>query len=327
MTASQSTSAPHPILTPWLGPDGSGVMLLDGGLATELEARGHDLRDPLWSARLLLEGPAKQGPAAILAVHRDYLAAGADVVTAASYQASLPGLRARGLTDDQGSDVLRLSMQLARQACDEAHALDPSRPRPLAVASLGAYGAILADGSEYRGDYAVDDATLRLTHHERLQVLAPLADLVACETIPSLREAEALAEVLVGCPTPAWVSFTCRDDAHVGHGETIERCVAAVARVPSVIAVGVNCCAPAWVEPLVRRIASITALPIVAYPNAGERYEHGGWCGDPIAPDQLARLAKGWFAAGARMIGGCCRTTPAHIAALHRLRRDLRRPA
>ncbi|MCX4243591.1 homocysteine S-methyltransferase [Paraliomyxa miuraensis] len=310
-------SAVHPILEPWLGADRSGCMVLDGGLATELQTRGHDLNDALWSAKLLLDQPE-----AILAVHRDFLAAGADVATAASYQASVPGLRARGLSDDEARQVLRSSMELARRACDQAHARDPSTPRPLAVASLGAYGAILADGSEYRGDYAADDATIDRIHRERLEVLAPLADLVACETIPCLREAEVLARVLATCPTPAWVSFACRDHAHVGHGETIERCVAAVASVPSVIMVGVNCCAPAWVEPLVRRIASVTALPIVAYPNAGERYEHGGWCGDRIAPAELGRLAQRWLAAGARAIGGCCRTTPAHVAALHRLRQD-----
>lgn len=327
-------SAVHPILRPFLA-DG-GIVLLDGGLATELEARGHDLNDPLWSARLLLEGPeappgdaharaAMEGPEAIVAVHRDHLAAGADVAIAASYQASLPGLRARGLSDDAARDVLRRAIALARRACDEAAPTrPPSRPRPLAVASLGAYGAFLADGSEYRGDYAVDDATLHRYHHERLQVLAPLADLVACETIPCLREAEVLADVLSSFPTPAWVSLCARDDAHVGHGETIERCVAAVTGVPSVIAVGVNCCAPAHVEPLVQRIAAVTSLPIVAYPNAGERYAHGGWCGDRIDPDALARLAVRWVAAGVRLLGGCCRTTPAHVAALHRMREHLR---
>src|SRR5690606_10238933 len=180
--------------------------------------------------------------------------------------------------------------------------------------------ALLADGSEYRGDYAADDATLRRYHRARLELVAPLADLLACETIPCLREAECLAQVLASSPTPAWVSFTCRDGAHVAHGEPIERCVAAVAEVPAVVAVGVNCCAPALVEPLVRRIASVTALPIVAYPNAGERYDDGGWCGDRIEPDALARLAARWIEAGARLVGGCCRTTPAHVAALHHLR-------
>ena len=304
-------------LDPFLADDG--VLLLDGGLATELQARGHDLDDPLWSARLLLDDPA-----ALEAVHDAYLAAGADVATAASYQASLPGLRARGCSDDEARAVLRRSLELARRACERAFApRDRGRPRPLAVASLGAYGAFLADGSEYRGDYAADDATLTRFHRERLDVLAPLADLVACETIPCLREAECLAEVLAASPTPAWVSFQCKDDAHVAHGEPIERCVAAVACVPTVVAVGVNCCAPWHVEPLVRRIRAACPQPVVAYPNAGERYADGRWCGHAISPAELAALAARWHAAGARILGGCCRTGPAHIAALHELRARL----
>ncbi len=300
-------------LDPFLAHDG--VLLLDGGLATELQARGHDLRDALWSARLLLDDPDS-----IEALHRDYLTAGADVATAASYQASMPGLRARGLDEEHARAVLQLSMQLARRACDHAAALRPEHPRPLAVASLGAYGAFLADGSEYRGDYAVDDATLRAYHRERLEVLAPLADLVACETIPSLREAECLAEVLAASPVPAWVSFTCRDEGHVAHGEPIERCVAALVGVPTIAAVGVNCCAPRHVEGLVRRLRDACALPLVAYPNAGERYEDGTWCGERITPAAFVRLAARWHAAGARILGGCCRTAPAHVAALRRWR-------
>ena len=296
-----------------------GVMVLDGGLATELEARGHDLGDALWSARLLLDDPA-----AIEAVHADYLAAGADVATAASYQASLPGLRARGLSDDAARRALRLAVELARRACDRAAATRaPGRPRPLAVASLGAYGAFLADGSEYRGDYAADDATITAYHRERLELLAPRADLVACETIPCLREAECLADVLAQSPVPAWVSFQCRDAAHTAHGEPIERCAAAMARVPTVVAVGVNCCAPWHVEELVLRMRDACSLPLVVYPNAGERYADGRWCGHAIAPAELAELAARWYAAGARILGGCCRTGPAHVAALHRLRPSL----
>lgn len=305
-------------LDPFLADDG--VLLLDGGLATELEACGHDLHDALWSARLLLDDPA-----AIEAVHHSYLLAGADVATAASYQASLPGLRARGLDDAQARATLQLSVRLARRACDRAAAMrEPDRPRPLVVASLGAYGAFLADGSEYRGDYAVDDATLVAYHRERLDVLAPLADVVACETIPCLREAECLADVLAHSPVPAWVSFTARDDAHVASGETIERCAAAVSSVPTVVAIGINCSPPRLVEGLVRRLRDACTLPIVAYPNAGERYASGSWCGDRISPPELVMLAARWYAAGARVLGGCCRTTPAHIAALHHWRTSLR---
>lgn len=303
---------PAPPAVPW--GDGE-VLLLDGGLATELEDRGHDLDDPLWSARLLLSDPA-----AIEAVHDDYLAAGADVATAATYQASVPGLRAKGLSDPEIEATLRRAMELARGACFRAAARDPGRRRPLAVASLGAYGAILADGAEYRGDYAADDATVRRVHAERLAVLGPLADVIACETIPCLREAEILAELLADQATPAWVSFSCRDEAHVAHGEPIARCAAALAEVPAVVAVGVNCCAPAWVEGLLHRLRDATDRVLVAYPNAGERWEGGRFRGTRCGPAAFEGLAARWYAAGARILGGCCRTTPAHVAALHRWR-------
>lgn len=294
-----------------------GIVLLDGGLATELEARGHDLDDPLWSARLLLDDPE-----AIGRVHDAYLDAGADVATAASYQASLPGLRARGLSQAEAVQVLGDAARIARRACERAAARrGPDRPPPMTVASLGAYGAVLADGSEYRGDYQIDDAGLRRFHAERLRILAPLADLVAFETIPCLREVEQIAAVLTEHPTPAWVSLCCRDDAHVGHGEPVERCAEALAGVPGVVALGVNCCAPSHVEGLLRRLATTTERPLVAYPNAGERYADGTWCGDRVGPEALVALADRWVEAGARIIGGCCRTTPAHIAALDRWRR------
>jgi len=299
---------------PWT-PSSDEVLLLDGGLATELEARGHDLDDPLWSARVLLDDPD-----AIAAVHDDYLSAGADVATAATYQASLPGLRARGLDHARAIEVLELAMELADDACRRAARADPSRPRPLAVASLGAYGASLADGSEYRGDYEADDATLRRFHAERVAVLGPRADVIACETIPCLREARCLAEVLAAQDRPAWVSFCCRDDAHVAHGEPIEQCAAALESVPSVVAIGVNCCDPAHVEGLLLRLRDATDRVRVAYPNAGERYEDGGWSGSRCSPASFVEHAERWHAAGARIIGGCCRTTPAHVAALHRWR-------
>ncbi len=289
------------------------TMVLDGGLATELQRQGYALDDPLWSAGLLLDEPA-----AVERVHDDYFTAGADVAIAASYQASLPGLRARGLSEDAARELLREAMRCARRACDRA-AVSRS-VRPLAIASLGAYGAYLADGSEYRGDYRVDDSTLDRYHRERLEILAPLADLVACETIPCLHEARRLAAVLTAHPHPVWVSFSCRDDAHVRHGETIEDCARAVVGIPSLVAVGVNCTAPHHIEGLVVRLRRVTDLPIVVYPNAGERYEDERWCGSPTHPAALVELAARWHHAGARIIGGCCRTGPQHVAALHRWR-------
>lgn len=293
-------------------------IVLDGGLATELAARGHDLDDPLWSARLLLEDPE-----AIVRVHVDYFRAGADVATTASYQASLPGLRARGLDDGQSRATLRSAVELAMRARDE---VGDAR---LVAASLGSYGATRADGSEYTGAFGeIDDDGLVAFHRERIEVLAPGCDLLAFETIPSLREAGAIVRALADTRGPdAWVSFTCRDEATSGAGDPIERCAAAVARCDRVVAIGVNCTAPRDVAGTLARIASVTARPLVAYPNAGERYDGSArcFCGERIDAADFAALARRWIELGARLVGGCCRTGTAHVAALARLRDELSR--
>jgi homocysteine S-methyltransferase len=289
-------------------------VLLDGGLASELAARGHDLDDPLWSARLLLDDPA-----AIAAVHRDYFAAGADVAITASYQAGLPGLRARGLSDAQARDVLRRSVAIARAEAERAR----TDPRPLVVASLGSYGATVPGAAEYTGDFGpIDDDALAAFHAERLAVLREGADVVAFETIPSLREAEAIARVLAQAPPGlcAWVAFTCRDARTTGAGDPIAQCVAALAHAPGLAAIGINCSEPTIVEAALAAIARASALPALAYPNAGETWAAGRWCGTAVGPEAFTALARRWWAAGARLIGGCCRTTPAHVAALAQFR-------
>src|SRR5450631_2763760 len=221
------------------------VMLLDGALATELERRGADLLDPLWSAKVLMEQPEL-----IQAVHLDYFRAGADVATTATYQATFDGFGRRGLARDAAANLMRLAVTLARQARDdfwhESQSHPTNRLRPLVAASIGPYGAALADGSEYRGGYTVDDAELRDFHRPRLEVLADSgADLLACETLPCLREALVLARLLSDFPSiTAWVSFSCRDGAHNCEGDEIARCAAGLQAYPQVAAVGVNCTAP-----------------------------------------------------------------------------------
>lgn len=292
-----------------------GVAILDAGLATSLQAAGHDLDDPLWSGRVLVEQPE-----AIAAVHGEHIAAGADIVTTASYQVSLTGLAARGLDHDAAQAVLRRATSLAVTARNAHPRADGSRA--LVAASVGSWGAHLADGSEYRGDYDdVDDATLARFHRQRLAIVGEGADLIACETIPCAREARVLAELLSeGDGPPAWVSFQCRDHAHTARGEPIEAAVGALQDCGRIIAVGANCIAPAHAEALVRRIAGATDRLVVVYPNSGETFtgDDGtrGWCGAAMTPQAFAAAGARWHAAGARVIGGCCRTTAAHVAAL-----------
>jgi len=309
--------APPNPLSPFLANDG--VVVLDGGLATELESRGADLGDPLWSARLLVDAPDL-----IRQVHAAYFAAGADVATTASYQATFEGFARRGIARGAATDLLRLSVALAIESRDAFWAEPANRAgrrRPLVAASIGPYGAFLADGSEFRGDYGLSREALVEFHRPRLAVLAGSgADLLACETIPCRVEGEALVRLLAERPgPPAWLSFSCRDGRHVRHGEPLADCVALADAVDRVVAVGVNCTAPRHVEPLLRSIAGATSKPLVAYPNRGEDWDAGGrrWVpGGPVTAPDFGALARAWYAAGARLIGGCCRTGPADIRAM-----------
>jgi len=293
------------------------LLILDGALATELERRGCDLNDPLWSAKVLIENPAL-----IQTVHADYVAAGADVVITASYQATIPGFVARGFSIDQAIMLLQRSVAIARAACDQFWA-DPAnrvhRIRPLVAASIGPYGAFLHDGSEYRGDYGLSVSELIAFHRPRMAVLAAAQpDLFACETIPCLDEARALVALLAEFPQyTAWISFSARDGQHNAQGESIAECVAEIATHPQVIAVGINCTAPRFLPDLIQTIRGVTSKPIVVYPNSGETYDPVAqcWIGSTEIAD-FAAQARQWYAAGARIIGGCCRTTPEHIRAL-----------
>jgi homocysteine S-methyltransferase len=294
------------------------LMILDGGLATELERRGLDLKDPLWSAKILVEAPQE-----IEAVHYDYFEAGADVGTSASYQATFEGFAARGIGTKESERLLRLSVELvdrARERFWRHPANRPGRTFPLVGASIGCYGASLHDGSEYRGDYGLSRKELMDFHRPRLRVLADSgADVLAVETIPSLLEAEAVTALLEEIPEapPAWISFSCRNSVEVSHGERLADCFAAAGASDAVAAVGINCTAPRFVSGLLDSARGATGKRIAVYPNSGEIWDAGRqiWIpGETSAP--LEEIAPEWRRRGARLIGGCCRTTPSTIAAL-----------
>jgi homocysteine S-methyltransferase len=295
------------------------LMVLDGALATELERRGADLGDALWSAKCLIERPDL-----IREVHLDYFRAGADVATTATYQATFEGFARRGIGRRRAEGLMRDAVTLAVAArdlmCGNAHK-DACGLRPLVAASIGPYGAMLADGSEYRGHYAVDDAALAEFHRPRLRVLADAgADLLACETIPSLREAKVLARLLRELPTQcAWISFSCKDGAHNCEGEEIGACVAELRDFPQIVAVGVNCTPPRYIPSLLRRMRAATDKPLLAYPNSGETWDASSrqWSGGSGAAE-FGERARQWYAEGARLIGGCCRIGPADIGSVKR---------
>ena len=284
------------------------VILLDGGFSTQLEARGHDLSDSLWSARLLLDDPAE-----IRAAHADFFAAGARIATTASYQVSESGFQAAGRTADQAREALRRSVIEARAAADAAQAHDALQR--WVAGSVGPYGATLADGSEYRGDDSLSVAELRAWHRPRLHALADAGpDVLAVETIPSLREVEALCAELDTLGMPFWLSVT----PHHGRlrtGESLAAAYEIAAATNNVIAVGANCCDPTEFD-IVAAAARHAAhgIPIVFYPNSGELWDATArrWTGSPTVTGHTQH----WVAHGARLIGGCCRVTPDQIRQL-----------
>jgi homocysteine S-methyltransferase len=289
------------------------VVILDGGLATELEARGFDLSDRLWSARLLLTHPD-----AIEDVHLDYFRAGAQVATTASYQATVPGFAAAGLDRATALAAIRTSVALARRALERyAEELGLQTSGLRVAGSVGPYGAMLADGSEYRGDHDPGSTVLRDVHGPRIEALVEAgADLLAFETIPTIREAEVLMRLLDGVDVPAWLSFSCRDGASTSAGEPIADAMA-VGIHPRVVAVGVNCTAPRFLPPLLAAARGIASVPRIAYPNGGDRWDASArrWMADAGGVFDPQTVAS-WTGLGATWLGGCCGTRPAHIVAL-----------
>lgn len=289
-----------------------GPAALDGGLATELEARGYDLAHHLWSAQLLASDPD-----AIRDLHLDYYRCGARVATSASYQASRRGFLASGMDADEADSLLVRSVQLAQQARDLA--LAEGVPGPLLVAaSVGPYGAIRHDGSEYRGHYDVPRAELVAFHAERLDVLAAAGpDLLAVETIPDLAEAEVVAGLLDQYDLPAWVSFACTSGARTCAGQPYADAVAVAVSAARTVAVGVNCSAPQDVAALLETGRTATDLPFVVYPNAGGVWdaESGTWS-DQVAKDLPAELVRSWVGAGALLVGGCCGLGPDAVSGI-----------
>ncbi|MFF4558067.1 homocysteine S-methyltransferase [Streptomyces sp. NPDC001422] len=286
-----------------------GTVVLDGGMSNELESAGHDLSDALWSARLLAERPE-----AVVEAHLAYYEAGADVAITASYQATFEGFARRGITHERAAELLGLSVGSARAAARRAHAKGVTRPLWVA-ASVGPYGAMLADGSEYRGRYGLSVDALERFHRPRLEVLAAAGpDVLALETVPDSDEALALLRAVRGLGVPAWLSYSVSGD-RTRAGQPLEEAFAPVAEADEIVAVGVNCCAPEDVDAAVAVAARVTGKPVVVYPNSGEAWdaEARAWNG---SSSFTAGQVAGWERAGARLVGGCCRVGPEAIAGI-----------
>lgn len=295
------------------------IMIIDGSMSTPLERMGADLNDTLWTAKVL-----KEQPELIKKVHKDYFRAGADCGITASYQATVPGLMAKGMTEEEAEDIIARSVRVFLEAREEwwkEEGRAEGREYPLCLASVGPYGAFLADGSEYRGNYKINDDELSKFHRRRMEILKNAgADMFLIETIPSKREALVCADLAEELGVDYWISYSCMSGTRINEGDPIRTCISElVSDHPHLRMVGVNCTDPKFIVSLIGEIKkgledAGTDLPIAVYPNSGEKYdpETKTWtrAGEGMA---FGAYAYEYMKAGASAVGGCCTTVAGHI--------------
>ncbi|XP_070539077.1 uncharacterized protein [Ptychodera flava] len=300
--------------------------VIDGGASTELENQGFQIgTDHLWSARLLATNPDE-----VKAVHKSFLVNGADIIETGTYMASVWGFQKfLGMTESEAKELIKKGVQLAVEARDEfweelkKSGKDKERSYPLVAACLGPRAVYYFNASEYSGIYVENDSKQVLLdwHRQQVEVIAEVGpDILAFDTVPALVEAEAIVELLQDFPNQkAWIAFSCKDDEHIGHGEKFTDAIKVAASAPSVIAVGVNCSPPQYVEGLLKRLKGENGgKTLIAYPNSGETWIGDGvWHGSPDAKP-LSEYVPAWIEAGAEWIGGCCRVTAQDIAGVRK---------
>lgn len=291
-------------------------MITDGALATELERLGCNLNDPLWSASISINHPEL-----IKQVHYSYFEAGADCAITATYQATIDGFMDRGFSKNEAKRLIKNIVTIALEARDQFWQINNNekRPKPLVAGSVGPYGAYLADGSEYHGNYEIKETELYQFHKERIELLVEAGvDVLACETIPSMTEAKILTQVLHDFPEiTTWITFSTKDFWYINDGNKIADCAALLDGEDQVEAIGINCTSPNYVKNLIGEIKKSSSKPIIVYPNSGETYHPDSktW-GETSVMEQFNEFTKEWFQQGATIIGGCCRTIPEDISNL-----------
>ncbi|MCG0890486.1 homocysteine methyltransferase [Lactiplantibacillus plantarum] len=289
-----------------------GPVVSDGAMATELEKRGVATNSALWSATAMLDHPD-----AIQAVHQSYLDAGAKIMTTNTYQANVPAFEQAGIAAAQARQLIQQAVTIAHTARDASHVTDA-----VIAGSIGPYGAYLADGSEYTGAYQLTPSAYQDFHRERLAlIMAAGVDVLALETMPRLDEVQTLVQLITTTwpQQPYWVSFSIKDPQILCDGTSLAVAAKWVAAQPNVVAVGVNCTTLENIAPALATLKAAVAVPLIVYPNSGDQY-------DPVTKTwqethlshQFASFVPQWLAAGARIIGGCCRTTPKDIATVAR---------
>ena len=296
-------------------------IIVDGALASELQRRGCDLNDSLWSAKVLFEQPEL-----IRQVHYDYFKAGADCAITASYQATPLGFSKKGINLNDSIALIQKSVELAQQA-KQQYLSELDQPKPLLIAgSVGPYGAYLADGSEYTGNYQLSEEAFMEFHYVRIKALIDAnVDLLACETLPSFTEIKALTKVIKQFPKiSCWFSFTLKDDQHLSDGTPLSLVVEYLNNIEQIASVGINCIALEKVTRSLNVLNKLTSKPLIVYPNSGEVYDPliKQWHPNPQHNCTFANQLTNWIESGAKLIGGCCQTTPNDIANIAKFLQD-----
>ncbi|RXJ88023.1 homocysteine S-methyltransferase [Arcobacter sp. CECT 8985] len=299
------------------------AVILDGALGTQIQKNGYDVNDKLWSAKYLDENIE-----VISQVHRQYLEAGADCIITSSYQASIEGFIQKGFTSQRAKELIKKSIEIAKETVDEFWQNTQNkntRIKPIVAASIGPYGAYLADGSEYSGDYKISKESLKEFHKKRLEIIIIKTnpDILAIETIPSFYEASVICDLLeeLDCKIPAWVTFSAKDGFKTNANDDIKKCMSYLQNHKFIHALGVNCTAPQYILKLIKNIKEVSTKPIVIYPNGGSRYNPitKEWEKGELSSKEFSKLAYLWYEKGARVIGGCCETTPDEISEIRKV--------
>lgn len=278
---------------------------LDGGLSTALEGLGINLNTSLWTGELL-----RSNPKAIERAHRSFVDAGAEIIITSAYQISFSGCKERGWNESEVASALKLSTELAKSAAAGSEKV---------AASVGPYGAALADGSEYRGRYGVSYSKLREFHQRRLEILIETEpDFLALETMPDLQEVEVILELIseINARIPFWVSYSCNSENKTNANQRFSEAVELVSTNKDAFAVGVNCTAPSLISELLK--TGNSKLPYIVYPNAGRQWDANRkeWIG-PNSGAFSSDLIADWIELGAQIIGGCCGVSPKDIESIN----------
>ncbi len=285
----------------------------DGAAGTHLESFNCDLNHKLWTAKIL-----KEQPNLIKQVHLDYFEAGADCGMSVSYQATIKGLMENGSSEEEACEIIKSSITILNEARDEWYEKSGKalgRPYPLISGAVGPYGAYLANGAEYRGDYEIDKEFLINFHKKRMTILWEAgADLLAIETIPNIQEAIILAEIAEEIGAKCWLTFSCKNYTDISDGTPIKDAVKMIEKFSSIVSVGVNCTAPKYISNLIDEIKKSSDKYITIYANSGEKYDPitKTWDGSKDGK-RYVDYAVEWKEKGATLIGGCCGTTPKEI--------------